>query len=316
MSTNVNDIKTRIEKYIMGMHSEDDTHLLDLWLRNDRSLGRWMCNQIENSPTEMDDTVKSRILDSAVHRDYNQSNRKMIWGATACVILMIVSFSIGLILPIGNDTPHNFKVKTAAGESSKITLPDGSSVFLNNLSEVEWIDEGGGRRLTRLNGEAYFDVSTDPDHPFIVDCGDMQVECRGTRFNVSNYSDDSDIKVVLNEGKINVISRDEKIEMKPDMRVVYNKDTHTMHSSEVCSDNYIEWTSGTRRFEGETLEEIMRILSRKYGVSIRIENREISQERFVGSIGEGPLEDVLNFITGASNTEWESRGERIIISAK
>ena len=97
------------------------------------------------------------------------------------------------------------------GMLSTITLPDGSKVILNAGTTITYPNAFVSKnREVEINGEAFFEVAHDAEHPFIVKANQINVEVLGTQFNVKAYEEDDWIEVSLSEGKVEVQSKDKK----------------------------------------------------------------------------------------------------------
>ena len=92
--------------------------------------------------------------------------------------------------------------RTAAGEQRDISLADGSRILLNTASAVSVEMTERARHITLHTGEAFFDVSSDPDRPFTVDAGDGQIKVLGTVFSVHRQT--AGTRVVVTESRVEV----------------------------------------------------------------------------------------------------------------
>lgn len=129
--------------------------------------------------------------------------RRFGYATIAAVLLATVGWQQlpGLLLQWRSD------YLTAAGERETIVLPDGSSVLLNTASAIAVDFDRGARRVTLLEGEAYFDVKHDAQHPFIVAGHFSDVEVKGTAFGV--LAQEARDTVVLERGRVDVTRRSE-----------------------------------------------------------------------------------------------------------
>ena len=171
-------------------------------------------------------------------------------------------------------------------------------------------------RRVQLNGEAYFKVAHDEKHAFIVQVGDLEVKVLGTSFNVSAYEDAKDVTVVLLEGKVGVYAQETSRMMKPGDKIEYNKNTHQLVATQVHPNNYIEWTKGNIYFEKESLENIMKTLSRIYDVEIRFDSNKLPNEYFTGTIPGGGIQNALNILMLTSPFYYEMDGSVIVLKEK
>lgn len=180
------------------------------------------------------------------------------------------------------------------------------------MSEIAYrFDDTSGTRGVNIKGEAYFDVARDPEHPFIVTCDDISVECRGTDFDVKAYDDDDKISVVLNDGEVLVSDAVTSIAMRADMMVSYEKRRREFTSQRVYAEDYNDWMNGKMRFNDERLEDIVKVLARNYNVRLCILSPELCDERFTGSVGDGNLCDRLRVLTAAAEASYRLEGDSV-----
>ncbi len=191
---------------------------------------------------------------------------------------------------------------TEEGDRSEITLPDGSVVILNACSTLGYeYDRDSGFRVARLEGEAYFEIAPDKDHPFLVETDDVKVHCIGTEFNVSAYADDEYVDVALTDGKVTVASKYTSHDLQPGMKATYNKVTGQLRKSRVVPEHYNAWTHGQLRFNDEPLDNIARVISRTYGVKVVIETPGLGSRRYTGTLARGSIDAALATLVSASD---------------
>ncbi len=165
------------------------------------------------------------------------------------------------------------------GKRSKIILSDGSVVHLNAGTKFMFPEKfDSNERKVFLSGEAFFEVATNKEKPFIVKTIEekVSIEVLGTKFNVSAYPIDSDILTVLTEGKVVVVEKNifktQRAILKPGQLASWNKDAKKVSIKKVNTDNYTLWTQGLLYFESESIINIVRKIERFYNVKIVFEN--------------------------------------------
>jgi len=160
---------------------------------------------------------------------------------------------------------------TARGETYQLRLPDGSLVWLNAASSLTYsaaLNERGVRRV-RLEGEAYFQIAKDKEHPFVVETKSQQVQVLGTHFNVSAYPDEPDARTTLLEGSVKVTISEGEQQSKvlvpgQQARVEGNEvNVLSVNTAEVTA-----WKNGFFEFKRVPLNVIMRGLARWYDIDI------------------------------------------------
>ena len=165
-------------------------------------------------------------------------------------------------------------LSTPRGADFKVVLADGTEVWLNAESRLEYPAQFIGKeRVVALRGEAYFKVAKDAEHPFIIQTDDMKTRVLGTEFNVRNYSV-TDSHVTLIEGNVEVCNN----KGGDYIRITPGEDAHLQPDgafalTEVDVDAYIYWKEGFFYFDNVSLLDIMQSLGRWYNVTILFENR-------------------------------------------
>ena len=171
-------------------------------------------------------------------------------------------------------TPQYHTLKTPIGKQVQLTLPDGTTVWLNALSTLTYaVDRFNEMRTVRLEGEAYFDVATDADHPFHVVTNRQTIIVLGTKFNVNGYPDELGTTTTLVSGRVEVHSQNDAkpIQLSPGQQVVVNTNGTAGRVTSANTAAAIAWTQGLFKFEGQTIDEVMRQLGRWYDVEILFE---------------------------------------------
>lgn len=186
------------------------------------------------------------------------------------------------------------------GSQEQVELPDGSKVFLNAGSMLMYPSTFPlSGRWVYLMGEAYFDVSKDEKRPFTVSTGFMQLHVLGTRFNVSAYPEDSQIKATLEVGRIRINVKDDSInyDLKPNDQLVYTPQTGKVEMRLVVPSDFSAWRSGELRFNDIAFVDAMYMLERIYGVKIHIQNSMYDNQRLRAHFNKNEtLDTVLKII--------------------
>ena len=171
----------------------------------------------------------------------------------------------------GNKTAYQQNtLSTAKGETYQVRLPDGTLAALNSDSQLTYgttMNEQG-QRYVELSGEAYFEVTRDTKHPFIVKTTGQEVQVLGTHFNISSYPDDGATKTTLLEGKVKVWSKElNRSEILNPGQQAWMDGNGLQVKNKVDTEEAIAWKNGYFKFNGG-LEEIMEKVARWYDVEI------------------------------------------------
>ena len=320
--------KELIEKYFDGNITDAEIKELSDWIKNDRHLQNWWEEEFSKSDAGINpvlrDKLFARIKEQTQGKEETQGKEKPRtirmnpWKWAAAIVFPIcIAFFTYYLVDSSQTVGAPFIVKADKGDKATIELPDGTNVVLNSASQLSYLNNFGenGRRV-QLNGEAYFKVAHDEKRAFIVQVGDLEVKVLGTSFNVSAYEDAKDVTVVLLEGKVGVYAQKISHIMKPGDKIEYNKATHKITATQVHPNDYIEWTKGNMYFEKESLENIMKTLSRIYDVEIRFDSNKLPNEYFTGTIPGGGIQNALNILMLTSPFYYEMDGSVIVLKEK
>ncbi|WP_455668958.1 FecR family protein [Phocaeicola sp.] len=203
------------------------------------------------------------------------------------------------------------------GMNKKLELPDGTQVWLNAESQLEYPEtfEGQERRAVRLKGEAYFEVAKDATHPFIVETDLLETQVLGTAFNVRAYSPE-DAHVTLVEGSVKVSDARHKKEilMKPGQNATLQQ-TGNFTINEVEAKAYNSWAEGQFYFDNTELVEIMRELGRWYNINIIFTSKEAMHYRLhFQSDRSEPLSQVLDLLNSMQKVNATLKNDKVIVS--
>ncbi|MDD3721734.1 MAG: FecR family protein [Lutibacter sp.] len=209
------------------------------------------------------------------------------------------------------------------GKKFQLVLSDGTKVYLNAGSAFKYPEKfinSRNRQVFLLEGEAYFEVSKDTKHPFIVNAEDMNVRVLGTEFNISSYPEDSSINTVLVEGAVSLFGNDKKynketsLELKPGFKASWNKANNNVAVKEVDTDIYTEWKNGKLIFKNVQFKNIIKKLERHYNVIIINNNSKLNEKNYDATFDVETIEEVLNSFNKNYEFDYTIENNKIIIN--
>lgn len=227
---------------------------------------------------------RTRIREQARRRVWLRSLKRL--AASAAVIVVLLAGGWMARSSVERLT-RPMVVYTQVGERSQAVLPDGTKVWLNSSSRVEYAASFFSRkRRVKMDGEAYFEVSHDRHAPFVVSTNGLDIRVLGTRFNIRNNEDKHLITTVLLEGSVEASVTGERgtaLRLHPSQQLTFDTDTKSMLLTDIpTAERSINWIYGRFSFEHNTLEEIAEELNRYYNVDIRFKDDALRQLRFSG----------------------------------
>lgn len=209
-------------------------------------------------------------------------------------------------------------LSTAKGETYMVRLPDGTKVWLNNASALKYPATFSNlkKRSVELNGEAYFEVAKDQRHPFVVKTAEQEVEVLGTHFNINSYTDENSTRTTLLEGavKVSLVNGILSKVIKPGEEVLNIQQQLQVRPANLK--DAVAWRLGYFRFNNETLESIMRQVSRWYDVEVVYEGnqKELASLTFWGIVSkEKNVSEVLKMIERAEKVKFKINGRTITV---
>ncbi|MEX0362746.1 MAG: FecR family protein, partial [Allomuricauda sp.] len=152
------------------------------------------------------------------------------------------------------------------GKTFQLQLSDGTIAHLNAGSSIKYPVQfmEGSQRQIFVEGEAFFDVAKDPNHPFVVNTNGLNVRVLGTQFNVSAYPEDETTEVVLVEGAVSLYTEDDgygsdkNVKLEPGFKGSFDKTSNHIDTSKVITSLYTSWVNGKLMFRNMTFSNIMK----------------------------------------------------------
>lgn len=215
----------------------------------------------------------------------------------------------------GEEAPIWHSLEVPNGGEYSLQLADGSRVWLNSASSLSYPTyfTGDERRVT-VSGEAFFEVTKDAKHPFVVNIGEVSITVLGTSFNICSYPEDKVVVTTLNEGKIRLTARGQKLELLPDKQAIFNKESGDIKVKNVDASMYSAWLKGVFEFENLSLDVLTRQLARWYDVNFVFTDSELASRRFTGGIRKyNCLSVSLGYISGTTNVDFEIVGTTVYV---
>lgn len=356
-----------ISRHLSGETSEEESRELMQELQQNPGLQQqfdllsqlWQVHERSGSEASSSDKI-SRILQlSALEKVIESADekiqekkpvfflrRKFLRYAATVVGLVAASF---LVFYLGKekDDLNDGRIIAKNGSRTRALLPDGSTVWLNAGSTISY--EPGFNSKTReviLQGEAYFDVVKQPDRPFIVHAGAIDIKVLGTAFNVKSYPDEKTVETTLIRGLVQINRKNESqpIFLRPHQKIVLPASTEaaippqreTMNSaaknnsaslitegvsvldSNLRDDELIEtaWVFNRLEFRGDNFTELARKLERWYNISIQFTDEQSKELQFNGSLENETVQQALVALQAAASFEFTIKGNEIFIGSQ
>lgn len=307
-----------------GKLSEEDNARVEKWLEEDEANRRVLHDMLALCMDIDALDVMSRVdTDKAFRRvgkriRKNSFNSRFGWIRNAAAIMSIpllgaVAYLSYELRPDGQMVAQvqTLEFRTNPGMTGKVVLPDGTTAILNSGSVLSYPSEfTGEERRVRFEGEGYFDVTTDKEHPFVVaTSSNSAVRVYGTEFNLEAYAGCPCVATLVS-GEVGFLYKERngkkrEVSLEPDQRLTYNPWDGDIEVMDTDCVSETAWKDGKIMLDKTSMKEILSILSKRYDVDFVVRDKEIENYTFSGGlISMNRLEQLLDSFCITSNFKW------------
>lgn len=272
-------------------------------------------------------------------------------------VVVLVLLSCGLLIRnliqqratlVADNKKYLNEINVNPGVKTKLMLPDGSKVWVNSDSKLSYAETfKGATREVFLEGEAYFDVVKDPNHPFIVHTSGIDIRVLGTAFNIKAYKAEPTIETTLIHGLIEVTKINQpnapKVILKPHEKMIFDKyavEETASKDPRLTDDNYRQeeivkpaitiihltkniadsailetsWVYNRLSFEDEKFDDLALKMERWYNIRISINNEKVKTYRLTGSFESETIDEALKELQYLVSFKYRVSGNVISIN--
>lgn len=288
----------QLVSYLTGNCSKDEQKLVEQWMTMSKENVMlfeefkqvWDHSTVKSDSCFIDiekswsDFKERAHFDEEIHIEIEKKSvgvsvKGMLYHAVRIAALIIIV--LGLYWVFNNDQPVktiNF-TSAIAQQDSPFVLPDGSDVTMNNGASIDYPEHfSSDVRNVSFNGEAFFEVVSNPEKPMVIALDNVRVKVLGTSFNLCNCKHTDEITVYLETGKILFYSLDEndgsvleQIILYPGQKGVYNKSTGLITKHQFTDNNHLAWKTGALEFVNAPLTDVIKVLEKTYKLEISSE---------------------------------------------
>jgi len=335
--------KTLIEKYLNDSCNEQELDLVLSWLTEsaDSADGKDILYRIWEELPENGTDIKidfDAILNK-IHHEVNVNQTKLLMKKSedglikynrrqyvirtlrnVAAVLLFPVLGLGLFYYVKYYSARSAQMNVSRAYNeifssvdaiSKVTLPDGSSVWLNHSSSLRYPAVFTGKyRSVELKGEGYFEVARNSKSSFIVHSGELQVLAYGTSFNVMAYPDENKIETSLITGNVELRKSlpggktTTLCKMNPADHTIFYSGNGEVITKTISDDRYFSWKDGKLIFTAEPLDEVVRKLSRWFNVDIIIKDPELKDLTLTATFVHETLPQVMELLCRVSPVRY------------
>jgi len=215
-----------------------------------------------------------------------------------------------------NKKTENTISLTAQNQVLEKTLPEGSKITLNKNSSITYSESfDNEQRNVALTGEAYFEVQSNPERPFVINTQKTTIKVIGTSFNVSSESSSDSIIVTVDSGKVLFAANEQQEELIPGLIGIFIKSQGKLHSASLPKTSTFDfWRTKTLNFGGVNLSVAIDAIEKTYKASIKLSDPKLNACKISVVFQDETLENVLDIIATTLNLEVKhENGQYILI---
>lgn len=252
---------------------------------------------------EIDPTATKQVRDSKGNLVGNQEKTQLVYSKSSDTEKLVYNT---LTVPYG--------------KQFDVVLSDGTTIYMNAGTELKYPVSflSTGNRTVFISGEAYFNVASDKERPFIVNAEELNVEVLGTEFNVLAYPEDGLSDVVLVEGSVGMYAdstaKESATVLKPGLRGSFDKTVSEITTEEVNVKVYTSWRNGELVYRNLPFKHMLKKLERHYNIDIVLNNEELGEEPFSASFDNKSIGEVLSFFDEIYGIDYEIKNNTVYIN--
>ncbi len=206
---------------------------------------------------------------------------------------------------------------TPAGQQRRLLLADGTAVWLNANSKLQYPEHFTGRqREVYLEGEAFFEVARDAGKPFLIHSQQSIIRVLGTSFSVRGYTGEKAVAVTVVTGKVAFSDEQTRqaVTLTPGEQGILSKPAKRIQKAVNPDPNFLAWKTRILTFRNMPLRQVLPTLEQYFGVTITATNEQLLHCRFTGTFRQPGLEEILRVFTYGKNITYRQRGSAYLLS--
>jgi len=332
-------IESKITSYLAGECTPAEQQVIAGLIQSDTEYREtynelrkiWDADAFQNISDTYDVDAAWSKVNSHIHKNplsivHQGSTKKPVFlrilkYAASIAAVMVLSFAI---FQVTSDKKEIMKtIASGKADISPVALSDGSHIVLNSGSEVKFPEKfGSDSREVYFWGEAFFEIASDPTRPFVIETGDARIKVLGTSFNVKAYPGTGITEVVVNTGTVLFYHVDNddnilgQVILHKGEKGTYNHATRKLARVLNTDLNIISWKTNILVFNETSLDEVMVVVGKKYGVNFHMDNSELSRLKLTATFDNESLDSVLEVLSLVHKLQFTHNGKDYLVAKK
>jgi transmembrane sensor len=309
-----------LKRYFEGSLTKDEEQTVEKQLQSiDRQTDAMNAQLTDDQLRKSDAFIRKQVLKKLKLKpqlQFTVSIRK--YAAVAAVVAFVFGFSYFLLFNEHSFLKDNFAqsaqhktilLQTGISEVKELVLPDGTRLFANADTKIEYEKSRFNKKLREiwLEGEIFLEVAKNPEKPFIIHSRNIQTTVRGTSFNVKAYEEIGEISVSVRTGKVEVGTESETFGiLTPNKLLSYNEKSETHTIAESNWEDAAAWKDRRLVLKNANIAELKLRIKQLYKVNITVEGNILDNESFGLSFQKNTdLADVMSVVQQLYDVKYE-----------
>lgn len=251
-------------------------------------------------------TDEIKALEKVHHQINSRKNIRMVWRAAAAIIILVLATQI--ILQINSTA--NWQEITAS-QNRTIYLPDSSKVILAENTTLKFPETFNGiEREVQLTGKGYFEITKNPEKPFLIKTKNTNIEVLGTKFLVDASQTNTE-KVIVDEGKVALkagLFITKEVILTQNEIGVWNKENNELSKQITHEQNSNTWLSGRLTFSNLPLSEVLKTIENHFNIKIALTDENFNDIKYSGQFNTSDADEILETICITLNLSYQKEG--------
>jgi len=315
-----------IKKYLNNECSEGEQVLVEAWYKSFENNPDGISDLLDNEREELIQRVRQNI-NQKIKPIQIYSPQRWVWYASGMAAMFLIV--IGLSFYFAPKTNNNLsrikfdiplsdwaKYENSSAKILKISLPDGSTVWLQPKTQLSYNQSDRVYRQVNLRGEAFFEVKRDEVRPFLIYSGKMTTKVLGTSFNVKAYPETERFEVSVVTGKVSVMNESEKeVFVTPKQQVILENKSDVLTIKELPKNKTFYWDLASLTFDDTSMQEVVSNIENNFNVKINI-SPTLKTCRLSGNFNQEHLATILEIICKSVDAEYVMDGQDIYLKGE
>jgi transmembrane sensor len=303
----MHNFKDLLDRYLDGRSSKEEDALLERFFEQSGEQKKTV-QLSEQDRARMFTAFRASPRFSVPSIKRNRIWKMPIWQAAAALLLLLGCWEWGQISRSWKMMAYK-EISSPKGALLKVVLPDSSQVILNANSTLRYAADFTTHRDLQLSGEAFFNVSKDKEHPFIIHTASgIQTTVLGTSFTIRSYDNLPETKIMVITGRVQVQHADTVLSiLGSNERVIYNRSDDDSRHDVVDATKQTGWTHGEWEYENMSLQELQALLFNYYNIHLITKGtatQDLMANANINFTNRQTAEEIINIFSITANCHY------------